>query len=91
MGSSNSAVSKDDDDGIFILTVRSILNFQIGDDSELMPKEIITAMVTIKRAAAKVNSEMNGLPKEISEAIQQAADEVGYKEKNLLYYYYLGT
>lgn len=41
-----------------------------------MPKEIITAMVTIKKAAAKVNTQLNGLPKEISEAIQQAADEV---------------
>lgn len=41
-----------------------------------MPKEIITAMVTIKKAAAKVNTQLNGLPEEISEAIQQAADEV---------------
>ena len=55
---------------------RSILNFQIGDDAELMPKEIITAIVTIKKAAAKVNTKLNGLPIEISEAIQQASDEV---------------
>lgn len=41
-----------------------------------MPKEIITAMVTIKKAAAKVNNQLNGLPIEISEAIQKAADEV---------------
>lgn len=58
---------------------RSILNFQIGDDAELMPKDIITAMVTIKKAAAKVNTEINGLPREISEAIQKAADEVNLK------------
>jgi fumarate hydratase class II len=61
------------------LIFRSILNFQIGDDAELMPKEIITAMVTIKKAAAKVNSELSGLPLEISEAIQKAADEVKKK------------
>ena len=41
-----------------------------------MPKEIITAMVIIKKAAAKVNKEINGLPSDISEAIQKAADEV---------------
>lgn len=41
-----------------------------------MPKEIITAMVTIKKAAAKVNNQLNGLPTEISEAIHKAADEV---------------
>jgi fumarate hydratase, class II len=62
------------------LIFRSILNFQIGDDAELMPKEIITAMVTIKKAAAKVNSELSGLPLEISEAIQKAADEVKKRE-----------
>jgi len=45
-----------------------------------MPKEIITAMVTIKKAAAKVNCEINGLPTEISEAIQKAADEVNKLE-----------
>lgn len=41
-----------------------------------MPKEIITAMVTIKKAAARVNCQLNGLPSVISEAIQAAADEV---------------
>lgn len=71
---------------LFFLLFRSILNFQIGDDAELMPKEIITAMVTIKKAAARVNAEMNGLPKEISEAIQQAADEVKINDLRHLYY-----
>ena len=68
-----------------IIEFRSILNFQIGDDAELMPKEIITAMVTIKKAAAKVNTQLNGLPKEISEAIQQAADEVRILSVMLLF------
>lgn len=41
-----------------------------------MPKEIIMAIVTIKKAAAQVNSELNDLPAEISEAIQKASEEV---------------
>ena len=44
-----------------------------------MPKEIIRAIVIIKKAAAKINSELNDLPVEISEAIQKAADEVNLK------------
>ena len=52
-----------------------------------MPKEIITAMVTIKKAAAKVNCEINGLPTEISEAIQKAADEVSKFEANIFFYF----
>lgn len=41
-----------------------------------MPKEIIMAMAVIKKAAARVNSQLNGLDPEISKAIQLAADEV---------------
>lgn len=44
-----------------------------------MPKEIIMAIVTIKKAAAKINSELSDLPVEISEAIQKASDEVNFK------------
>lgn len=76
MGCTNSAVHTKCEFMLISMFNRSILNFQIGDDAELMPKEIITAMVTIKKAAAKVNKHLNGLPIEISEAIQQAADEV---------------
>lgn len=76
MGCSNPAVQPNDVYDVLILMFRSILNFKIGDDGELMPKEIISAMVTIKKAAAKVNTHLNGLPIEISEAIQLAADEV---------------
>jgi fumarate hydratase class II len=54
----------------------SLLNFQIGGDSEIMPKEIIMAMAVIKKAAARVNSKMNGLEGEIAQAIEKAADEV---------------
>lgn len=59
-----------------VIFYRSMTNFQIGDEAELMPKEIIRAMATIKKAAARVNAELNGLPSEISIAIQAAADEV---------------
>lgn len=52
------------------------MNFQIGGESEIMPNEIIRAIVTIKKAAAIVNCQINGLSKEISSAIQTAADEV---------------
>jgi fumarate hydratase class II len=41
-----------------------------------MPKEIIMAMAVIKKAAARVNSKMNGLEGEIAQAIEKAADEV---------------
>ena len=88
MGCSNSAVNmgKILTNGLVIIrTFRSILNFQIGDDAELMPKEIISAMVTIKKAAATVNTQLNGLPIEISEAIQQAADEVSRIKHYSLY------
>lgn len=57
-------------------TNRSILNFQIGGDEELMPREIVMAMATIKKAAAAVNARMNGLSEDISLAIQKAATEV---------------
>ncbi len=53
-----------------------MLNFQIGGDSEIMPKEIIMAMAVIKKAAARVNAKMNGLDSEISKAIEAASDEV---------------
>lgn len=63
---------------------RSILNFQIGGDSELMPKEIIMAMAIIKKAAARVNTKLNGLDPQISEAIQTAADEVPQLQRDSL-------
>lgn len=53
-----------------------MLNFQIGGDSEIMPKEIIMAMAVIKKAAARVNAKMNGLDSEISKVIEAASDEV---------------
>ena len=53
-------------------TQRSIQNFKIG---ERMPLEVVRALALVKKACAKVNEEF-GLQKEISEAIQKAADDV---------------
>lgn len=90
MGSPNAAVRKRRVKSSAILPLpslcRSILNFQIGGDSELMPKEIIMAMAVIKKAAARVNSQLNGLDPEISKAIQLAADEVRDRERRKMNY-----
>ncbi|GAN01489.1 fumarate hydratase [Mucor ambiguus] len=56
-------------------TQRSLENFKIGGPSERMPPALIKAFGILKKAAAKVNLEYKLDPK-ISEAIQQAADEV---------------
>ena len=44
-----------------------------------MPREIIKAMVVIKKAAARVNARMNGLEAEMAGAIEKASDEVRLK------------
>ncbi|KAI9486208.1 MAG: fumarate hydratase [Benjaminiella poitrasii] len=56
-------------------TQRSLQNFKIGGATERMPPELIKAFGILKKAAAKVNLEY-GLEPKVSEAIQQAADEV---------------
>jgi len=56
-------------------TVRSMMNFPIGDEFERMPYAVITAMGILKKAAAIVNKEY-GLKPEIADAIVKAADEV---------------
>jgi len=55
-------------------TARSLQNFKIG--GETMPKPLIHALGTLKRAAASVNVEIAGLDKKIGDAIVQAATEV---------------
>jgi fumarate hydratase class II len=55
-------------------TARSLINFRIG--GERMPRELIRAMGILKKAAALVNMELGLLPKEKSELIVKAADEV---------------
>lgn len=55
-------------------TQRSLHHFAISN--EKMPKRLIHALATVKRACAKVNAEMKTLALEKSEAILKAADEV---------------
>lgn len=56
-------------------TVRSQINFPIGDKSERMPEPIISAMGILKKAAAEVNKDF-GLEPKLANAISKAADEV---------------
>src|SRR5689334_17254173 len=55
-------------------TQRSLAHFAIG--GETMPRPLIYALATIKKAAALVNTELGLLPKEIADKIISAADEV---------------
>ncbi|HIG03889.1 MAG TPA: class II fumarate hydratase [Candidatus Poseidoniales archaeon] len=55
-------------------TARSLINFNIGDDT--MPKSIIRAFGILKQSAAEVNHKLGQLDGERSELIQSAAQEV---------------
>jgi fumarate hydratase class II len=55
-------------------TQRSLENFRIGDDR--MPRELIHALATIKKASAQVNHELGLLPAAKAQLIITAADEV---------------
>ncbi len=55
-------------------TQRSVNNFQIG--SETMPKEIIHALVRVKRACAEINFRAGKLNAEKKAAILAACDEI---------------
>lgn len=55
-------------------TQRSYENFKIG--TERMPVRLIGAFALLKKAAAQVNRELNGLTPEKAEAISRAADEI---------------
>ncbi len=55
-------------------TERSLLHFNIGDDT--MPREMIRALGILKKAAAMVNAELGKLPAGKLKLIEQAADEV---------------
>jgi len=55
-------------------TARSLIHFAIGD--ERMPREVIAAMATLKKAAAMVNSDLGVLKVETAALIAQACDEV---------------
>ncbi|MEE9443601.1 MAG: class II fumarate hydratase [candidate division Zixibacteria bacterium] len=55
-------------------TQRSLMNFKIGFDR--MPREIIRAFGILKKGAALANCELGVLPKDKTDMICQAADEV---------------
>lgn len=55
-------------------TMRSIHHFSIGRD--LMPIEVVHGLAILKKAAAITNEQLGVLPKDQSEWIQQAADEI---------------
>jgi fumarate hydratase, class II len=55
-------------------TQRSLWHFDIS--GERMPSELIAALALVKRAAAKVNAELELLPADKAQAIVDAADEV---------------
>jgi len=57
------------------VTQRTLHNFNIGDDSEILPEPFIRAFGILKKCAAKVNMKF-GLDKSIAYAIIQASDEV---------------
>jgi fumarate hydratase class II len=55
-------------------TARSLIHFDIGDDR--MPRSIVRAFGTLKKAAALTNTGLGLLPKEKTTLIAKAADEV---------------
>ena len=57
-------------------TQRSLENFKICVGEDKMPHAIIKAMAMIKKFAAVVNQDLNLLPEDISQLIQQSATEV---------------
>ncbi len=57
-------------------TQRSIENFQIAQDINKMPKEIIRAFAYLKKAAALTNFDAGVLPKETSDIIGIVCDEI---------------
>jgi fumarate hydratase, class II len=60
-------------------SARSLVNFDIGDGTtprDVMPRQVIRAMATLKKAAALVNHDLGKLDKEKTDLIVRAADEI---------------
>jgi fumarate hydratase class II len=60
-------------------SARSLIHFDIGDAEsprDVMPREVIRAMATLKKAAALVNKDLGKLDAEKTDLIVKAADEV---------------
>jgi fumarate hydratase class II len=60
-------------------SARSLIHFDIGDGTtprDVMPRQVIKAMATLKKACALVNNELGKLDKAKTDLIVRAADEV---------------
>ena len=60
-------------------SARSLIHFDIGDGEtprDVMPRQVIRAMATLKKAAALVNSDLGKLEGEKAKLIVAAADEI---------------
>jgi fumarate hydratase class II len=60
-------------------TARSLVHFDIGDGAwprDVMPRQVVTAMAVLKKAAALVNADLGKLDDEKTRLIVQAADEI---------------
>jgi len=60
-------------------SARSLVHFDIGEGSwprDVMPREVVRAMATLKKAAALVNRDLGKLDERQSDLIVRAADEV---------------
>jgi fumarate hydratase class II len=55
-------------------TARSLVHFDIGDDTK--PRELVRALGVLKKACALVNKDLGKLPAEKADLITRAADEV---------------
>jgi fumarate hydratase, class II len=55
-------------------TARSLIHFDIGDDTK--PRELVRALGVLKKACALVNQDLGKLPADKSALIAQAADQV---------------
>jgi fumarate hydratase class II len=60
-------------------SARSLIHFNIGDGEwprDIMPRQVIKAMGTLKKACALVNNDLGKLDKEKTDLVVKAADEV---------------
>ncbi|RYE06452.1 MAG: class II fumarate hydratase [Rickettsiaceae bacterium] len=69
-------VKIDDDYHWGAQTQRSLINFDIGNNRYQMPMEVIIALAIVKKCAAEVNLELQGLDQHLAEAISSAAQEI---------------
>lgn len=57
-------------------TARSVINFKIAQETDVMPKEIIKAFAYLKKAAAKTNADLGVLDVQKADAISIVCDEI---------------